>query len=261
MSLNEKVCLLPAGLMEELGLELGDTVELNTQGYTGIIMTYHPEYTPAEMEEAYHRHSVYCKVVGRVLTESIGNTACIPVTANPLFRNLVHPFILDLAEYNLSDYHKADEFGKYAQAVVDSARNDPPLFLMDTSEADNIYKIYRLIETLYPIAVVIAVLIGAVLPGLIIIQTAKEASILRVLGTIKRRTRVMLILEQLMLCLLGLILSFAVLGIVNGAAIFGVAGPLSIYCGLHFIGCTVGTTIAAVTVTRRKILELLQVKE
>ena len=261
MSLNEKVCLLPVNLMDELGLKLGDTVELNVQNYLGLLYTYHPDYTLPEIEEAYHRHSVYCKVVGRILTESIGHTACIPITANPQFNNLVYPFILDLAEYNLSDYHKADEFRKYSENVVDSVRNNPPLFLMDTTEADNIYKIYKLIETLYPIAAVIAILIGAVLPGLIIIQTAKEASILRVLGTTKRRTRVMLILEQFMLCLIGLILSFAVLAVVNRADIFKVIEPLSTYCLLHLIGCTVGTTIAAITVTRRKILELLQVKE
>jgi hypothetical protein len=261
MSLNEKVCLLPIKLMDELGLKLGDTVELNNQNLLSIIMTNNPTYTPVQAEDAYHSHGVYCKVVGRIITESIGSTACIPITANTLFRNLIYPFMLDLAEYNLTDYHRADEFRKYAGDIVDSVRNNPPLFLMDTTEADNIYKIYKLIETLYPIAAVIAILIGAVLPGLIIIQTAKEASILRVLGTTKLRTRVMLILEQLLLCLIGLILAFAVLAIVNRADILKVIEPLSIYCLLHLIGCIVGTTIAAITVTRKKILELLQVKE
>jgi hypothetical protein len=260
-TLVDRICLLPVGFMEEMGLELGDIVELNAQGYMGIIITYNPNYTPEQRESAYHSHAVNCKVVGRIMTESIGDTACIPIIAQSKFNSLLYPLVLDLAEYNLSDYHKADEFRKYAQNVIDSIRNDPPLFLMDTGEADNIYKIYRLIETLYPIAVVIAVLIGAVLPGLIIIQSAREASILRVLGTTKRRTRVMLIFEQLLLCLAGLILAFAVLAVINGSGILGVAGSIGFYCALHFIGCTIGTTIASIVVTKRKILELLQVKE
>ena len=261
MSLKERVCLLSLGYMEKLGVKLGDKVELNTLRYMDSLDLYHPAYSSYEKEEAYHNHSVFCTVVGQIITNEAADIVCVPIEAHTLFTNLVYPMILDLAEYNLSNYHQADEFKSYAKDIVDSVRYKPPLFLMDTSEADNIYKIYRLIETLYPIAVVIAVLIGAVLPGLIIIQSAKEASILRVLGTTKRRTRVMLIFEQLILCLVGLILAFAILAVVNGSGIFGVAGFIGIYCALHFIGCTIGTTIASIVVTKRKILELLQVKE
>ena len=261
MSLKEKICVLSADFMEELGLKLGDTIELNIDGYLGLVVFKHPEYTMEECVEAYHRHSVYCKIVGSVDSPSFKKTICIPIQAETYFRSLLYPFYLDMAEYVLNNYHQAEEFRNYSKELIESIRTDPPLFFMDTTEADNIYKIYKLIETLYPIAAVIAILIGAVLPGLIIIQSAKEASILRVLGTTKRRTRVMLILEQLVLCLIGLIVAFTILAIVNRADIIKVAEPLSTYCLLHLIGCTVGTTIAAITVTRRKILELLQVKE
>ena len=221
MSISEKICLMPKSLMELMGLKLGDVVELNEFNYTSEVKSNNPQYLEDEIIEAYHRHSVYCTVVA-ILPDSVGRVIGIPIGAEKLFLSLLYPYVLDLAEYNLTDYHQADEFRKYSEDVIYSIRNNPPLFIMDTTEADNIYKIYKLIETLYPIAAIIAILIGAVLPGLIIIQSAKEASILRVLGTTKRRTRVMLLLEQLLLCLIGLILAFAVLAIVNRADIFKV---------------------------------------
>ena len=260
MSLDERICLMQKNMMELMGLKLGDMAELNVANYMDTVITYHRDYTEEERIEAYHKHSFKCKIVA-VLPNSVGTTIGIPIAAEKKLWSLVYPLILDLAEYTLSDYHQADEFRKYSEDVIYTVRDNQPLFIMDTTEADNIYKIYKLIEALYPIAVAVAVLLGAVLPGLIIIQTAKEASILRVLGTTKRRTRVMLILEQLMLCLIGLILAFAVLGVVNRAVIIKVIEPLGTYCLLHLIGCTVGTTLAAITVTRKKILELLQVKE
>lgn len=261
MTQKEKLCVVTGGLMDSLGIELGDVVEIHRYNHLWDIMYNYPEYTEQEALEVYHRQSVDCRVVGRIETESLGDIVFVPVDAELYFRSVINPFLLDLAEYTLGDYHQAEEFRTYAKETVDSVRTAPPVFLMDTSEADNIYKIYRLIETLYPIAAVVAVVIGGVLPGLIILQSAKEASILRVLGTTKRRTRIMLISEQLILCLLGLVLAFIILSAINGNSILTVVLPLSIYIVLHFAGCIIGTSICAVVVTRRRILELLQVRE
>ena len=41
---------------------------------------------------------------------------------------------------------------------------------MDTSNADRIYRIHLLLETLYPITVAAALLLGGVLPGLTVLQ-------------------------------------------------------------------------------------------
>ena len=262
MNITEKICILSASLMDSLGLKLGDVLEINNNTYMWTLGNNFPNYTNEQMTEAYHKHSVLCKIVGRIETDSLGDMVCVPVSAvDRMFKSLVFSLGLNLAEYVLNDYNQAEEFRAYGKKIANSSREQAPLFIMDTSEADNIYKIYRLIEALYPLAVAVAILLGAVLPGLIIIQSAKEASIMRVLGTTKRRTRTILILEQMMLCIIGLIIAFAILIMVNRANILKLAEPLCTYCLLHLISCTVGTTIAAITVTRRKILELLQVKE
>jgi ABC-type antimicrobial peptide transport system permease subunit len=104
-------------------------------------------------------------------------------------------------------------------------------------------------------------LIGGILPGLIVIQSAREASIMRVLGTSKKRTRIMLILEQLILCLFGMIVALILLAALNGTAILNIAEPLGLYCALHIAGCAAGVAVCSIVITRRRILELLQVKE
>ena len=132
---------------------------------------------------------------------------------------------------------------------------------METAEADRVDQTYRLLELLYPIAFALALILGCVLPGGIILQSAREAALLRVLGTTKRRTRAMLTLEQIFLCFLGLCLAVAALVIAKGSALTAVAGLIAVYIAAHLLACAMGTEAAAVSVTRRNVLELLQVKE
>ena len=71
----------------------------------------------------------------------------------------------------------------------------------------------------------------------------------------------MLGLEQVFLCILGLCLAIAVLALIKGSALLPVAGLVAIYAAAHLLICVLGTEIAAASVTRRNVLELLQVKE
>ena len=71
----------------------------------------------------------------------------------------------------------------------------------------------------------------------------------------------MLTLEQIFLCLLGLGMAVAALVIARGSALAAVAGLIAVYTAAHLLSCAVGTEAAAVSVTRRNVLELLQVKE
>ena len=71
----------------------------------------------------------------------------------------------------------------------------------------------------------------------------------------------MLSLEQVILCLLGLLCAAAGLIGLKGAALQPVSGLLWLYAAAHFCLCILGTAMAAVSVTRRNVLELLQVKE
>jgi len=184
----------------------------------------------------------------------------IPIGSRQYYNSLMPSVNLDFAEYVLSDYHQAAEFMKYVQnEIAEVNSTTKPILIMDTAEADNIYMIYRLIEILYPIALIVAVLIGSILPALIIMQNAKEASLLRVLGTSKTRTRVILLLEPIILCIVGMLIAVVMLYFANHGRLPPEA--LSIYCSLHFAGCIIGTSVVSGKVTKRNVLELLQVKE
>jgi ABC-type antimicrobial peptide transport system permease subunit len=111
---------------------------------------------------------------------------------------------------------------------------------------------------LFPIALAGAVLIGLTAPGLIIIQSAKEAAILRVLGVTKKRARCMLIFEQIGLCVVGIILAAGGLVLYNSGLFMRSAETLAVCGVLYLLGCICAAFGASVSVTRRRILELLQ---
>ena len=256
---NEAICVMPQFMMEELGVELGDIVELNEYNYLYTLMAYNEELTLEEAIAFYHRHSAKTKIVGCIAGGD--DTVYIPLEGKGYFRSLFDPVYLSLAEFSLADYHRAIELRTHAKTLLEPDNGHQPRFSMDTSEADRIYNTYQMIETLYPIAFVTAVLIGAIIMGLLILQRAKEAATLRVLGTTKNWTRSLLTVEQILLCILGLVLALAVLVTLNGAGIMKTAEAIGLYIAVHVIACLAGCVAAAVSVTKHKALELLQVKE
>ena len=255
---SQAFCVVSRELAEELGYELGSRAEICSSGYIWILRDSHPFATQEELtEQIYHEYTHHFTVAG--IAEEEGKTFYAPVAARPHFGSMFSDYIpLDLAEFTLNDYHKATEFRSWVFRLMVGR---PGSFSMETAEADRVYQTYRLLELLYPIAFALALILGCVLPAGIILQSAKEASLLRVLGTTKRRTRVMLTLEQIFLCFLGLCLAVAALVMTRGSALIAVAGLIAVYAASHLLACAVGTEAAAVSVTRRNVLELLQVKE
>jgi hypothetical protein len=250
-------CVVSRDLADALGLELGDKTEITKKDALSAIAEGNPTLGYEELLEIYHDNAAKSTVVG--IAEEEGKRLYAPVGMWAMFKPLTGSTLsLDYAEYRLLDYHEATAFRSYAERA---ATGGTALFSMDTSEADRIYQTYRLIETLYPIAFAAAILLGGVLPGIVILQSAREAALLRVLGTTKRRTRAMLSLEQIFLCVFGLALAVAALFAVNGAQLRAVTGLLALYLAAHFTFCVSASGAAAVNVTRRKVLELLQVKE
>ena len=258
MDINERICIMPRHMMERLGAELGDTVELNEFMFQEYAMAM-SGLTEEEGEVLYHRHSVKVKVVGCI--ETGDDTVYIPLESKGYYKSIFHTSYLSVAEFSLSDYHKALELQNYAKTLLEPNDGHNPRFSMDTTEADRIYNTCRMIETLYPIAFFAAVVIGAVIMGLMVLQRAREAAALRILGTTKGRTRVLFALEQILLCLLGLLLALAVLVIMNGAGLIKTAEAICLYLAVHLAAFLIGCISAAVEVTRRRALELLQVKE
>ena len=255
---SQSFCVVSRELAEKLGYTLGSRAEICSSGYIYILRDAHPDATPEELtEHIYHEYTHHFTVAG--IAEEEGLTFYAPVAARQHFGSMFSDYIpLELAEFTLLDYHKATEFRSWVFRLLVGR---PGSFSMETGEADRIYQTYRLLELLYPIAFVLALILGGVLPAGVILQSAKEASLLRVLGTTKRRTRAMLSLEQLFLCLLGLCLAVAALVLSQGSALTAVAGLVAVYAAAHLLACVLGTEAAAISVTRRNVLELLQVKE
>jgi len=259
MDVNERICVMPRGMMEELGVGLGDTVELNQNDYLPLIEFYNQDKTHEEHLDMYHRHGVKVQIVGCI--DSADDTVYVPLAAKGYFKSLFDVVYLSFAEYSLADYHRAIELRTYAKSLLEPDDGHQPRFSMDTSEADRIYNTYQMIETLYPIAFVTAVLIGAIIMGLLILQRAKEAATLRILGATNSRTRTLLAVEQVLLCIIGLVLALAALLSINGAELMKTSTAIGIYLAVHVAACVIGCIAGAVSVTRHKALELLQVKE
>jgi hypothetical protein len=115
-----------------------------------------------------------------------------------------------------------------------------------------------LLRLLYPVAIAICTAIGVGLSLLLMLQNAINAAVMRVLGSSRRRTRITLVLRQLIISFFGLFLGFFILLFAGWG--FGVLSALELM-GIYFVGVTAGSIIGAVLVTNREVLELLQVKE
>jgi len=134
-------------------------------------------------------------------------------------------------------------------------------FVINTTELDHIRQVRDLLNGLFPIAVTALILIGMIAPGLIILQSAKDAALLRVLGSTKKQTRLILMLEQIILFLGGMVVGIAVLTIYNTRLLME-GGPIIILCfGLYFVGIVTVTMVSSMIVSKKKVMELLQVKE
>ena len=84
---------------------------------------------------------------------------------------------------------------------------------------------------------------------------------MRILGTTKRRSRCMLAIEQICLCILGLVIAGIGLAIYDAGLFTRSADTLILCGGLYNVACALAASTTAAMATRRKALELLQVKE
>jgi ABC-type lipoprotein release transport system permease subunit len=115
-----------------------------------------------------------------------------------------------------------------------------------------------LLKVLYPVVIGVSVLIGAGLCFLLLLQATREAAILRVLGTTRTAVRLALIIEPFMLSIIGVILG---LGIARLLWMTSDLVPLTVSAGLYLAGVLAGSVTGAISVTNKKPIELLQVKE
>jgi len=116
-----------------------------------------------------------------------------------------------------------------------------------------------LLRILYPIIVVVSLLIGLGFAVLLSLQNAKEAAIMIVLGTQKRKAQRMLIFTQIIVCIVGLIIGQLIFLLLTEIPEAHMASL--IFTGCYFMAVLLGSIIGAIIVTKQSPLELLQVRE
>jgi hypothetical protein len=275
-----EILILGETLMATHGLELGDTVDVVPASYQDQARykytQYHREKYPDDKLTADKLMELYgdkiraeaepmaipYTVAGVLSTQSftLGRTAFTPGVREET-KSYGRLIDLDVAEFTLADNTRADEFREYGTRIAEVNLAGAVDFIMDTSKLENLLNTLRLLGTLYPIAVAAALLIGGFLCALVIFQSAKEAAIMRVLGTTKRKTRTILALEQVLLSTAGLVLGACGLLIYNGSGMASATGDLALFAGLYFAVIVTSALISSAAATRKNVLELLQTRE
>ena len=259
---KDKVLVMYASHAQELGVSLGDKVRVNeTEWWNHVTaMGLDPlKSGETDMDRRDARRPFFL-VVGIIQSGASNNTVFIPTEARFTVTFLTSELRLDIAEYTLLDYHQAGMFSDYVKEQLD--RNQSAVkFTMDTSYADRMYKIHRLIESLYPLAVAAALLLGGVLPGLIVLHSSKEISILRALGVRARDCVILYTLSQVLCALAGLVLGIAAVLVALRPELGEVIVPFAIYLAAHLAACALGSGVFAWLCARKRVLEQLQAKE
>ncbi len=259
---EEAVCLMGKTLAEELDIAPGGKVALITKNlYTFMGDLYEEKEA---LQSAALKASKEYKVIGILESRDEEISTGIFTAANNAAEELYgQPFPVGYCEFKLTDNERLADLTRLLDEQKKQGMEYAPraYAYVDSSGLENIRRIRDLLVLLFPIAVAAAVLMEVLAAGLVVVQSAKEAAFLRVLGVTKRRTRCMLVLEQVALCLIGIILVASGLALYSPGVFARSVGTLAFCYTLYFLGCVCGAAAAAVQITRHRIMELLQVKE
>jgi|AGTN01.2.fsa_nt_gi Predicted ABC-type transport system involved in lysophospholipase L1 biosynthesis, permease component len=258
-------CLIGGNMANQYGVKPGDSITLLSWERYFVLSTIYED--DEELVSQIKQSSLEFKVAGVITSEdfhvSVGIFAPISETVEKISEYVEYPFPVEFGEFVLPDkenpYGLRDYLGGLAR--VDSKYMEAVSYNLDTTELDNVKRVRDMLILLFPIAAAAAVLIGLIATGLIIMRSAKEAAVLRMLGTTKLRARCMLAIEQIALCVIGLAIAASGLVIYNAGLFVRSADTLALCGALYILGCAGAAAFAAESVTRRKVLELLQVKE
>ena len=250
---SSRVCLMPRFMAEDVELGLGDRFHLAENGYGYQIEMKNDIHDHREVIKIYKERRPATTIVGLVDTDIQEGRLWLPIHAMRVYENDFPGIKVGYATYTLRDYRDIEPFRARFLEETSKQQGNPSLYL-DTAEADRIRKMANLLSTLYPIALGVALLLGGVLPGLMVLQNSRETAILRVLGMSRKRVCAMLTGEQVLLCIIGLVLGVA------AAFLLGAGWELT-YPGLHLAACLIGSIIFAWVSTGKDLLSLLQAKE
>jgi len=242
---ESRICVIDSGLMESLDVGLGETL---------VVQTMHG----SAFDDLTNRGSASFTVVGC----AIGNARCdifVPVSnyLSPLLWS--EEMVFDFVECSLLSPHYVDDFTAFLDEWGTTSMLS--VITLDTDEAVNISRMLNLLGGLIPFALATTILIGGLVSFFIVMHRNSEASIMRSLGTTKMRVRTVLIVEQAMLHLCGLLCTAGLLFAINGSLPLETIASVAPLAALQFASCVAGAATCSVIITRRAVLALLHVKE
>ena len=277
MGVTGKYVLLGKTLMEEQGIALGDTVRLCKQYDTDMFFQtesrrlqkkYPGQYPdersslwavwPEETEQALDQLCDCLTVIGSVNTGNNTYDGMVFTPGLETTKKFMMDNLLEYAEFRISDNTRALELKHRGEELTNHRAGE---FSIDLEKLESVERTAALLETLYPIVIALALVIGGFLCVLIILQSTKDAAIMRILGTTKRKTRAMLSLEQILLALFGLLLGLTVMAAVHRAAFVSIVLQAGLFAGAYLLIAAAASLVSAGIATQKKLLELLQTKE
>ena len=259
------VVILNAKYAEALGKGLGDKFRINEANWLANLSQGGNPFREGEtLLELRDRRRPFATVVGLVQSDRLDYYIFTPALGNTslycLYSEKTSFLCLDIARYTLVDYHQAAEFAEYAKGAGDGQQGQVA-FTMDTSYADRIYEMHRLLETLYPLTVAAALLLGGILPGLTVLHGSKQISVLRALGAKVRKCVCVYALAQVLCAILGLLPGLALVLLIQRPEFVAVAWPFALYLLAHLAACALGSGVFAWLCARKHVLAQLQAKE
>lgn len=143
-------------------------------------------------------------------------------------------------------------------------RNDSPGLRLDLHEAQLRFVVQTMEENvsllwlLYPVVIIVSLMIAVAAAFFLTLQNAKNIAMMRIFGITQKRAGFMVWLEQIILCLIGLILGLSLLMTLGWG--FGVLELLKI-AGLYLLSVMAGSAAGIIIIIRQSPLELLQARE
>jgi len=262
---NEAVCLIGSKLASQYGLMVGDSITMLSWEQAQVLKMIIENADDFYAEAGKASLEFYIAGIVTSNDNNIAKAIYAPIseTVSEISSYGEEPFPVELCEFTLADNENPYVLTNYLDELknTDTHYPDAIVYNMDTSEIDSIKRVRDMLEQLFPFAAAAMILIGMAAPVLIIIQSAKEAAVLRILGTTKLRARCMLALEQIALCILGVLTAGAGL-VIYDAEYFIKSADTLVLCGaLYLFGCICSAAVTAMLISKNKALELLQVAE
>ena len=281
MDAFENVVIVGELFLDMYGFEPGDTVMMISPSlFLGQVRQFVADMRPDYSLEEYSDGELLAmfrvrigasagvrmdefSIAGVVSSQSGGYAASVfaPGTSSQTGVLGANAVMLDVAEFKLLHYRFADELRSYGESIVYRSSSGSTAFVMDTGRLKGPLDTLGLLDSLYPTTVAVALIIGGFLCALVIFQSSKDASIMRVLGATKWNTITALVLEQVILGAAGLAVGACAMRIYNAGGMAEISGKMPLFAALYFAALLTCTVASSILATHRSPLELLQLKE